>query len=202
MSIDDFYRRKLLPGEPLSVFVHELKRLMDQAMPDADAGTRKQLLTHQFLTGIPDEVSKQLRAAGEIDDLERIIQWAKLLMTLEQSEKTTAIGKQLTSQQNDAVEALKEQVAALTRQVAALATGKQTSRQPSGLMCFRCNQPGHVQCNCPKRFRQGYVYGRVGHIVSECHSGNDNGASRMGCRCPQWQYALHVCIALVVELIM
>ena len=43
-------------------------------MPDADAGTRKQLLTHQFLTGIPDEVSKQLRAAGEIDDLERIIQ--------------------------------------------------------------------------------------------------------------------------------
>ena len=80
VSIDGVYRRKLLPGEPLSVFAHELKRLMDQAMPDADAGTRKQLLTHQFLTGIPDEVSKQLRAAGETDDLERIIQRAKLLM--------------------------------------------------------------------------------------------------------------------------
>ena len=48
VSIDDFYRRKLLPGEPLSVFVHELKRLMDEAMPDADVATRKQLLTHQF----------------------------------------------------------------------------------------------------------------------------------------------------------
>ena len=47
-------------------------------------------------------------------------------MTLEQTEKTAAIGKQLTSQQNGAVEALKEQVAALTEQVAALATGKQT----------------------------------------------------------------------------
>ena len=45
VSTDDFYRQKLLPGEPLSVFVHELK---DQAMPDADAATRKQLLTHQF----------------------------------------------------------------------------------------------------------------------------------------------------------
>ena len=121
------------------MFAHELKRLMDQAMPDADAGTRKQLLTHQFLTGIPDEVSKQLRAAGEIDDLERIIQRAKLLMTLEQTEKTAVIGKQLTSQQNGAVEALKEQVAALTEQVAALATGKQTSRQSPSFLCFRCN---------------------------------------------------------------
>ena len=69
VSIDDFHRRKLLLSEPLSVFAHELKRLMDQAMPDADAATCKQLLIHQFLTGIPDEVSKQLRAAGEIDNL-------------------------------------------------------------------------------------------------------------------------------------
>ena len=73
-------------------------------------------------------------------------------MTLEQSEKTAAIGKQLTLQQNDAMEALKEQVSTLTEQVAALATGKQTSRQPSSLMCFRYNQPGHVQCNCPNKF--------------------------------------------------
>ena len=43
-------------------------------MPYADAATCKQLLTHQFLTGILNEVSKQLRAAGVIDDLEKIIQ--------------------------------------------------------------------------------------------------------------------------------
>ena len=43
-------------------------------MPDTDAATRKQLLTSQFLMGIPDEVSKQLRVTGEIDDLKRIIQ--------------------------------------------------------------------------------------------------------------------------------
>ena len=36
-------------------------------------------------------------------------------MTLEQSDKTAAIGKQLTLQQNDTMEALKEQVAALTK---------------------------------------------------------------------------------------
>ena len=37
VSMDDFYSQKLLPGEPLSVFVHELKRLMDQAMPEMQA---------------------------------------------------------------------------------------------------------------------------------------------------------------------
>ena len=102
--MDDFHRRRLLPGESLSVFIHELKWLMDQAMPDADAPTRKQLLIHQFLTGIPVEVSKQLRAAGEIEDLDRLIQRAKLLMTLDCREKTAAIEKQ----QMDTVEALKE----------------------------------------------------------------------------------------------
>ena len=40
-------------------------------MADADATTHKQLLIHQFLTGILDEVSKQLSAAEEIDNLER-----------------------------------------------------------------------------------------------------------------------------------
>jgi len=43
---------------------------MDQAMPEADAAMLKQLLIHEFITGIPVEVSKQLRAVGEIDDLD------------------------------------------------------------------------------------------------------------------------------------
>ena len=176
VSIDDFHRQKLLPGESLSVFAYELKHLMDHTMPDADATTRKQLLIHQFLTGILGKVSKQSRATGEIEDLERIIQQAKLLMTLKQTEKTAAIGNQLTLQQNDTMEALKEQVAALTEQVAALATNKQTSRQPSCLLCFCCKKPGHVQRNCPNKFRQCYECGRVGHIASECCSGKNNRA--------------------------
>ena len=142
ISMDDFHHHWLLLGESLSVFIHELKRLMDQAMPDADAQTRKQLLIHQFLTGIPVEVSKQLRATGEIEDLDRLIQQAKLLMTLDCREKTAAVEKQ----QMDTVKALKEQVTALTEHVAALTT-TQRSRQPVSLLCFQCNQAGHMQRN-------------------------------------------------------
>ena len=87
MSMDDFHRRRLLPGESLYVFSHELKKLIDQAMPTADAATRSQLLIHQFLTGLPTETSKQLRAIGEIDDLGQLIQRAKLLMTTDAKEK-------------------------------------------------------------------------------------------------------------------
>ena len=187
ISMDDFHRHRLLHGESLSVFIHELKRLLDQAMPDADAQTRKQLLIHQFLTGIPVEVSKQLPAAGEIDDLDRLMQRAKLLMTLDYSEKTAAA---VEKQQMDAVEALKEQVIALTEQVAALTTQqnpRQSPRQPASLQCFHCNQLGHVQRNCPNKFRQCYSCGRNGHIASECRSGNGSRAPRSGLGRPQRQ---------------
>ena len=33
VSLDEFHRRKLRPSEAISVFVHELKKLLEQAMP-------------------------------------------------------------------------------------------------------------------------------------------------------------------------
>jgi len=52
--------------------------MIDRAMPAADAPTPQQLVIHQFLTGLSLEVSKQLRAAGEINDLGQLMQRAKL----------------------------------------------------------------------------------------------------------------------------
>ena len=87
VSLEDFQGRRLHPREPLSVFLHMLKRLLDQAMPEADTATRKQLLIHQFLTGLPTHVSRQLRAAGEIDDLDKVLGRAKLLLTMKNKGK-------------------------------------------------------------------------------------------------------------------
>ena len=33
VSLDEFHRRKLRPSESLSIYVHDLKKLLDQAMP-------------------------------------------------------------------------------------------------------------------------------------------------------------------------
>jgi len=177
VSMDDFHHRRLLPGESLSVFCHELKRLIDRAMPAADVATRQQLVIHQFLTGLPLEVSKRLRAAGEINDLGQLMQRAKLLMTIDAEnpgEKLAAVQQPI-----DRVEALTEQVAALTEQMAAMATNQRNARQPARLLCFRCNQPGHVQRNCP-RLRRCFNCGRMGHLAKDCRSGNGQGASRTG----------------------
>ena len=53
VSLDEFHRRKLRPGEALSVFVHDVKKLLEQAMPGLDKPARDQLLLHQFLSGLP-----------------------------------------------------------------------------------------------------------------------------------------------------
>ena len=57
VSLGDFHAKQLRPGESLSVFLHELKRLLDQAMPEAEATTRTQLVLHQFITGLPVHVN-------------------------------------------------------------------------------------------------------------------------------------------------
>ena len=105
------------------------------------------------------------------------MQQAKLLMTIDAEnpgEKLAAVQQPI-----DRVEALTEQVAALTEQVAAMATNQRTSQQPAILLCFRCNQPGHVQRNCP-RLKQCFNCGRMGHLAKDCCSGNGQGASRTG----------------------
>ena len=58
VTLADFHRRCMRPGESLSVFAHELKRLLEQALPAADGNTSKQLLLHQFIKGLPARLSK------------------------------------------------------------------------------------------------------------------------------------------------
>ena len=90
VSLDDLGARKLRPNEALSVFLHELRQMLKQAMPEAGEGTRKQLLLHQFVSGLPVNISKQLRATGALDDLDIVVERAKLLMTIEEPQKDSS----------------------------------------------------------------------------------------------------------------
>ena len=170
VSLDEFRARRLNPGESLPVFLHELKQLSKKAMPDADAATRTQLLLHQFVSGLPVHIGKQLRATGDVSDLDRVLERAKLLMTIEEPQKTAAV-------QTSEVQELQEQVSTLTEQVAALSARRW--KRPAAVVCYKCQQPGHLQRNCPLA-RKCYLCGQPGHIARDCHQGNYQGMSQRG----------------------
>ena len=66
----------MLPGEAASLYLHELKLLLDQAMPELTVEAKQQLLVHQFLNGLPLSVSQQIRATGETKSLEQVVERA------------------------------------------------------------------------------------------------------------------------------
>ena len=74
---------RLRPGEAISVFAHNLKKLLDMAIPGMNKEARDHLLLHQFMSGLPEPIMKQLRASGEVKTLEAAITCSQLLMTID-----------------------------------------------------------------------------------------------------------------------
>jgi len=122
VSLEDFHKQVLHLGELLSLYVHELKSLLRQAMPDVTAQTMDQLLLHQFLSGLPYKVSKQLRATGATDTLKTPVERAKILMTIEQHAPANPVAAAQPTKPTTQFLQLQQQITELPAQVAALTT--------------------------------------------------------------------------------
>ena len=57
-------------GEALSIYLHDLRQLIDRGMPKLDSVLKEQFILHQFVAGLPATVSRQLRAAGGMTNLQ------------------------------------------------------------------------------------------------------------------------------------
>ena len=73
-ALEKFNGRSMLPGGTLPLFIHDLKQLLDQAIPDLPNEAKEQLLLHQFLAGIPSAISKQLHSAGNTRALDTTVE--------------------------------------------------------------------------------------------------------------------------------
>ena len=189
IPLDEFHKRKLQPGEPLSLFVYELKRLLLQAMPDIGTDARDQLLLHQFLTGFLLAVSKQLRASDDAKSLDKAVEHAQLLMAIERDQTQSAAVVEAGE-----VQELRKQISELTEQVAVLTMSKNETRRGNWTprRCFNCRGVGHLQRDCPspRRPQAGecrvcWICGRPGHVAFDCPQENERGVVASGNRHPR-----------------
>ena len=65
------------------LYAHELRKLLTHTLLDLEQTARESFLLHQFLAGIPEAISKQFRASGEVITLNAAITLVKLLIKID-----------------------------------------------------------------------------------------------------------------------
>ena len=76
VSLEEFQKRAIFPGESVGMYCYELKWSLRQAVSELSHDASKQLLIHQFLTGLSAPISQQLRAIGNMTNLDQLVECA------------------------------------------------------------------------------------------------------------------------------
>ena len=189
VSLDEFHQRKLHPGESATLYVHHLKKLLERAMPTVDNAVRDQLVLHQFVAGLPQEIARQLRATGDTSELNATVEKARLLLSLDSHDSVATVTEETSG--DSLISKLKTQVDVLTQQVAALTPVSIQPQAPQQfkVRCFTCGGMGHTKHVCPSRNRRPSSSGNVrcfkcgqwGHMKKDCkQQGNAQGMPAWG----------------------
>ena len=57
VSLEEFHSCTMHPGEAITLYLHDLKQLLQQAMPGLAGNASNPLLLHQFLSELPGSIS-------------------------------------------------------------------------------------------------------------------------------------------------
>ena len=156
-AYEQFRDRRWNDGEPVDVYLASLRQLMNLVYIESE-----ELLLRAFITGLPDEISKQLQAQVKIFgiSLQDALNHARVLLT----EKT------------------KEEYVSTT-----ISEFHKNVKKPSAtdVICYNCGKPGHVARICFSKKQivsdgiKCFRCGKSGHIARFCllHQGNSNGES-------------------------
>ena len=182
-ALDEFHKRVMRPDEPPELYTHRLKRMVDQAGIEGSACDG--MVLHQFLAGLPKNISRQLRTVSQTEDLQKTIETAQLLIEIEK-ELVVSITEKNTSSTDPAVADLKKQVAALSKQVESLISQQQgPQRQTRSFVrntvrCYRCRGFGHMSYQCRARSPYCFNCGRSGHFTRDCQKKKAGKRARCG----------------------
>lgn len=154
--ISAFNDRKMLPNESPRLYLHELKKLLKSSgIPEA---AHEKLLLHQFICGLPPNISAHIKLLSGIDTSEAALKATQKLNAVSASSgpscnavaATTGEGRSLELEEmKSAVQALTAKVDALLeeqRQQAPRPEVAALRRKP--IVCFRCQKPGHPARLC------------------------------------------------------
>ena len=64
VSLDNFHHRNLRPGEAISLYVHNLRKLLTHILPNLEQAAKEPLLLHKFFEGIPKSYHEAAKSIG------------------------------------------------------------------------------------------------------------------------------------------
>lgn len=151
-AYDTFRERSWCPGEPVDVFLSDLRRLARLADVESD-----KLIRCAFVCGLPSDVSSTLRAGVQIHatELSAIVQQARILMSERlHGGAMAAIGKANAQLHGGTTEAV----------------GRANNHPTGRMQCYECGGAHPVRLCKERKPPTCWTCGKTGHTSRYCSS--------------------------------